>query len=108
MEFTGSSFAQRMVRLASAGSGSGVPATTGTTSPSAFERAINHFAHGHWSEAFEELAPLADAGDREAARIAVMMATHGPRLFGQAFPASPSQRKHWQGVAGPGHTAPEL
>jgi hypothetical protein len=108
MEFTGNSFAQRMIRLANAGSRSSVRATTGTTSPTAFERAIDHFAHGHWSEAFDELVPLADAGDREAARIAMLMAARGPRLFGQAFPASPLQRKHWQVVAGGNDTAPEL
>ena len=99
MEFTGNSFAQRMVRFAIARSAPDVHETTQAAAPSAFDRAIEHFAHGCWLEAFEALVPLADAGDPEAARIAMLMATRGPRLFGQAFPASPSQRKRWQGIA---------
>ncbi len=99
MEFTGNSLAQRMVRFALARSAPGVHEATPAAAPSAFDRAIEHFAHGCWPKAFEALAPLADAGDREAARIAMLMTTRGPRLFGQAFPASPSQRKRWQVVA---------
>jgi hypothetical protein len=60
---------------------------------------FEHLAHGRSTAAFEELARLADAGHPEAARSAVLMATRGPRLFGQAFAASPSQRERWQHVA---------
>ena len=38
-------------------------------------------------QGLDELIPLADAGGREAARIALLMAARGPRLFGQTFPA---------------------
>jgi len=99
MEFTGNSLAQRMARRATARSGRSVGETTRVPAPSAFDHAIEHLAHGRWSEAFATLVPLADAGHREAARIAMLMATRGPRLFGRTFPASPSQRRHWQGVA---------
>jgi hypothetical protein len=99
MEFIGNSLAQRLVRFASPRSASIGVATPSTTAPSAFERAIDCFAHGHWSEAFETLAPLADEGDREAARIAMLMVAHGPRVFGQAFVATPSQRKRWHDVS---------
>ena len=99
MEFTGNSLAQRMVRLATARSAPGEREATRTAALSAFDRAIEHFSHGQWLKAFEALAPLADAGDREAARIALLMTTRGPRLFGQAFPAPPSQRQRWQVVA---------
>ena len=105
MEITGNSFVQRMVRRASEGSRPRAHATTPTTSPCAFERAIDHFAHGHWSDAFDELVPLADAGDPEAARIAMLMAVRGPRLFGRTFPASSSQRKRWHEVASRARTA---
>ena len=105
MEFTGNSLAQRMVRLAIGRSGRSVGATA-RAAPSAFDRAIEHFAHGHWSEAFEELVPLADAGHREAARIAMLMTTRGPRLFGRTFPASPLQRNRWQAVASRVYPAP--
>ena len=75
MELSGNSLAQRMARLAIARSDQSVGATTRATAASAFDQAIEHFAHGHWSEAFEELVPLADAGHREAARIAMLMTT---------------------------------
>ena len=104
MELSGISLAQRMVRLAIARSGGSVGATRRATAHSAFDRAIAHFAQGRWSEAFEQLVPLADAGHREAARIATLMTTRGPRLFGRSFPASPSQRKHWHVVAGRAYT----
>ena len=99
MEFTGNSLAQWMARLAVVRSDRGIGATTQCTVPSAFDRAIEHFAHGHWPEAFAELGPLADAGNREAARIAMLLTTRGPRLFGRTFPASLSQRQRWRLVA---------
>jgi len=105
MELSGNSLAQRMARLAMARSGRRVDATTRAAAPSAFDQAIEHFAHGHWSEAFEELVPLADAGDREAARIAMLMTTRGPRLFGRSFSASPAQRQRWHVAASRVYTA---
>ena len=99
MEFTTDSLAQRMARLAMAGPRPSVRALARTTAPSSFDRAIEHFAQGRWSEAFAELVPLADAGDREAARIAMLMAAQGPRLFGGTFPASSAQRTRWHMVA---------
>ena len=71
----------------------------------AFDRAMDHFAHSHWSEAFKELVPLADSGHREAARVALLMAARGPRLFGQTFTASPSQRDRWREAASRAYTA---
>ena len=99
MELSPSSFAQKIVQRGIARSRDRIPAATRTTAPSAFDSAIEHFAHGRWTAAYEELVPLADAGHPEAARIAVLMATRGPRLFGQAFTASPAQRERWQEVA---------
>jgi hypothetical protein len=64
-----------------------------------FDRALGHFEHSRWSQAFEALVPLADAGDREAARIALLMTTRGPRLFGRAFAASPFQCARWHEAA---------
>jgi len=61
----------------------------------AFDRAMDRFEHGEWSRAFAELVPLADAGDREAARIALLMTVRGPRLFGRSFVASPLQSERW-------------
>jgi hypothetical protein len=68
----------------------------------AFDRAMDRFEHGEWARAFAELVPLADAGDREAARIALLMAIRGPRLFGRTFASSPAQRERWSIAAGGG------
>jgi hypothetical protein len=65
----------------------------------AFDRALAHFGRGRWSSAFEELVPLADAGSGAAARIALLVTTQGPRLFGQTFQVSPAQRERWQEAA---------
>lgn len=65
----------------------------------AFDRAMDRFEHGEWSRAFAELVPLADRGDREAARIALLMAVRGPRLFGRSFATSSAQRKQWSEAA---------
>jgi hypothetical protein len=73
-----------------------------------FDRALGHFEHSRWSLAFEALVPLADSGDREAARIALLMTTRGPRLFGQAFAASPSQRDRWREAADRAYAAESL
>ena len=83
-----------------------VAAASGDTAASAaFGRAIGHFEHGHWAKAFDELVVLADAGDREAARIAMLMTTQGPRLFGRSFPTLPAQRDRWQETASRGYAA---
>jgi hypothetical protein len=99
MDLTASSLVHRAARLAIAQSDRRAATNTRTPSSSAFDRAIEHFAHGRWLEAFEGLASLADAGDRESARIAMLMTARGPRLFGRAFPASPSRRARWQAIA---------
>jgi len=99
MDLAGNSLAQRMARLATARSQRSLQATTQVAAPAAFDQAIEHFAHGRWSSAFEALVPLADAGHREAARIAMLMTVRGPRLFGRSFPTSPSQRERWHAAA---------
>jgi hypothetical protein len=49
--------------------------------------------------AYDELVPLANAGHIGAARIAMLMTTRGPRLFGQTFAASPSERERWHRIS---------
>lgn len=66
--------------------------------PSAFERAQEHYEAGHWAEAFEGYATLADCGHREAARIALQMRQFGPRLYGRAFMAGPQQLQRWRTI----------
>ena len=65
----------------------------------AFDRAMDRFEHREWSHAFAELVPLADGGDPEAARIALMMAVRGPRLFGRTFAATSAQRERWSAAS---------
>ena len=60
-----------------------------------FSRAIECLHRGEWQAAFDAMAQAADRGDRRAARIALLMAERGPRLFSQRFCASPAQRARW-------------
>ena len=108
MDLSHSSLVQRMVRLGVARSRGRAGEATPNQAPSAFDRAIAHFAHGRWKAAFDELVPLADAGHPEAARIAMLMTTRGPRLFGRTFTASPEQRRLWLGAtSAAGTTGPK-
>lgn len=66
--------------------------------PSDFERALEHYEAGHWAEAFEGFAALADCGHREAARIALQMRQFGLRLYGRAFMAGPQQLQRWRTI----------
>jgi hypothetical protein len=68
---------------------------------SALDDAMAHYERCDWAQAYGALVPLADAGDRDAARIALLMRAHGSRLFGHTFSASPTQREHWLAVARP-------
>ncbi|MEO6410706.1 MAG: hypothetical protein ABIO45_18405 [Burkholderiaceae bacterium] len=56
----------------------------------------------HWPQAYAAFARLADAGDPRAARIAVQMHAHGPRLFAQAFEAKTERLERWRDVAANG------
>jgi hypothetical protein len=67
----------------------------------AFERALAHYARSEWVQAFDELARMADAGHCEAARIALLMRAHGPRLFGETFVVALQRRARWIDAATP-------
>ncbi len=62
---------------------------------SAFESAQALYDKGHHTQAYGRFAELADAGHAEASRIAWLMHRHGPRLYGQSFPATPYQQLSW-------------
>jgi hypothetical protein len=66
---------------------------------SAFSCAMDQFGSMRFAAAFEALAPLADAGHAEAARIALLMRAHGPRLFGQRFEVDAPRRERWLDAA---------
>lgn len=68
---------------------------------SAFERAMADYERQHFDAAYQALWLLADQGHAEAARIALLMATHGPRLYGQRFAIGDVQRDRWLAAALP-------
>lgn len=75
------------------------PALPGTAAPGAaadWQRATQAFQAGRHAEAFGVFAHLATAGDAEAARIALFMLDHGPRLYGHAWGATPAEHARWQ------------
>jgi hypothetical protein len=78
---------------------SGIGKSRPSTAPSALDIAIRHLAHGDSMAAYDQLVPLANAGHVAAARIAMLMTTRGPRLFGRTFAASPSERQHWRRIS---------
>ena len=74
------------------------PAAQAQTS-SAFDDAMQAYSMQHFRQAFDGLAPLADAGDADAARIALLMVAHGTRLFGQRFDIAAQRRARWLDIA---------
>ncbi len=61
----------------------------------AFDAAMQAYERNHWPQAWAALARLADRGHPEAARIALQMWTHGPRLYGTEFAATSRQITLW-------------
>jgi hypothetical protein len=64
-----------------------------------FALAMRAYAHDYYSQAFADLASLADRGHGEAARIAWLMHRHGPRLYGGHFEVEPGRAGRWLAVA---------
>lgn len=62
-------------------------------------QAASEFRCGRHAAAFGRLARSADAGDRRAARIALLMVDEGPALFGRSWYASFDQRRRWTALA---------
>jgi hypothetical protein len=98
MELSSNSLAT-LIELRMPPSRSGIGKSTPTTAPSAWDLAIRHLAQGDSMAAYKELVSLANAGHIAAARIAMLMTTRGPRLFGQRFAASPSERERWHRIS---------
>ncbi|WP_418320657.1 hypothetical protein [Piscinibacter sakaiensis] len=48
-----------------------------------------------WASAFDQFAALADGGDEDAARIALLMARHGRQLYGIELAAPQARRDGW-------------
>jgi hypothetical protein len=84
-----------LVALALLGS---VPSRAGEEArpqPVRIEQAHADYEAGRYPKAFAAFTRLADEGDAEAARMAVLMAKHGPWLYGEHFALSASQVWRW-------------
>lgn len=71
---------------------------------SGMSEALQLYREGRYSPAYGRFLKLADAGDVDAARIALMMLRHGPELYQTEWTAAPSQIAAWErmiGNAGP-------
>lgn len=70
------------------------------TSPTiALDAAMQDYESSRWNQAFEKLAMLADAGNADAARIAVLMSRNGQALYKQQFAVEGSRLKAWLDLA---------
>lgn len=67
--------------------------------------ALRHCDACEWEQAFAVLARLADEGHVPSAHLALLMASHGPALFREAFFASALQRAHWGHLSARCHDA---
>ena len=67
----------------------------------AFARAMTDYERQHFAAAYQAFWLLADQGHPEAARIALLMAAHGPRLYSQRFAIGEVQRDRWLAAALP-------
>lgn len=67
----------------------------------AFERAMLDYEEARHAQAFDALARLADGGHADAARIALLMVSHGPRLYGRRFEVDGVRRERWLDAAAP-------
>ena len=78
-------------------------AETGGRSASADARrmqsALQAMQQSRFAEAFEQLVPLADEGHPQAARMALLFAERGTRLFGGRYMASAEQQRAWRRIA---------
>ncbi len=68
-------------------------------SESAFTHAMAQYRQGRWSAAYGRFCRLADQGNPEAARIALVMLRHGVTMYGTNWSASQPQIDHWMKLA---------
>ncbi len=63
--------------------------------PVRLEQARAAYDAGRYREAFDAFTRLADRGDPEAARIAILMSRYGTRLYGDEFGVTAAQARRW-------------
>lgn len=64
-------------------------------SDSAMKTAMEHYRQGKFSTAYGQFSKLADQGNAEAARIALIMLRHGRKMHGTEWGASQPQIDVW-------------
>ena len=62
-------------------------------------RAMHEFKSGRRTSAFGMFARLADDGDAEAARVALLMVRYGDELYGAGWGASQEQIDYWLAIS---------
>lgn len=63
------------------------------------QSAMNAMQQCRWPDAFEQFSSLADEGHPHAARVALLFAQRGTRLFGGRYAASAEQVRAWSRIA---------
>jgi hypothetical protein len=81
--------------LVCANASAATPASRLASSDAAFNDAMEQYREGRSSAAYGRFARLADQGHAEAARIALLMFRHGPKLYGHDWGASQPQLRQW-------------
>jgi hypothetical protein len=93
------SFVQAMPGMGGAAR-AGTRAARNVDAPSlGFDEAMRLMESGHWQDAFEHMARLADNGHPQAARLALLFVRRGTALFGGAYLATTEQREAWQAAS---------
>lgn len=64
-----------------------------------FARAMQEFKAGRRTAAFGAFMRLADDGDAEAARVALLMVRYGSELYGAGWGASQEQIDYWLAIS---------
>lgn len=64
-----------------------------------FVEAMRLYHDGRYAASYGRLVELADRGDAEAARIALLMVRYGPQLYGSQWSASGFQIERWLSLA---------
>lgn len=70
-------------------------AQTTAAHPGAYESALAEYERGHFAAAHAAFWRLADQGNADAARIALLMSTYGRRLYGIRLAIGDVQRERW-------------
>lgn len=67
--------------------------------PQRLQAALEAMQQSRFADAFAQLAPLADEGHPQAARMALLFAQRGTRLFGGRYEASDARQRAWRRAA---------